>query len=91
MRWFGTVFGVRGDWGVARYERIGSNEEKDIPDSPMKTTGKAKTKTNNSGGRSTPQWMAARLFSSLGAVFYWTIPGINLNAGQSKLPILLFP
>jgi len=48
---------------------------------PMESTGKAKT----SSGRSNSQWVAARLFSSLGAIFYWTPPGINLNAGQSKL------
>jgi hypothetical protein len=38
------------------------------------TAGKANTKTYIRDGRSTRQWMAANLFSSFGAVFYWTIP-----------------
>jgi hypothetical protein len=84
MRWFGTIFGVRGDWGVARYERLGTREENEMGD--------AEGKEDNGGkhiytgtGRTIGQRTAANLFASLGLVFYYTIPGINLNLGQSKL------
>ena len=98
MRWFGTVFGVRGDWGVARYERVGSGEddlgeeaaekekerEEEEEEEEEEEIVPATTKSGG-GGRNTGQWIAARFLSSLGTIFYWSIPGLNLNAGQSKL------
>jgi hypothetical protein len=72
------------------YDRLGSSEAKKFSAGeimPMKKTiDKAESPTYNGRGRSTCQWIAARLFWSLGVVFYGTIPGINLNAGQSKFP-----
>lgn len=87
MRWAGTVFGLREDWRATRYERISSGDENETPGdtttTSAKTMGKARTRTINRSSRSTGQWVAARVFRSFGAVFYWTIPGIHFNVGQS--------
>jgi hypothetical protein len=53
MRWFGTIFGVRGDWRVARYECVGSGEENEMGDAERdageeKSVPVMKTETNYS-------------------------------------------
>jgi hypothetical protein len=87
MRWLDAIFGVRGLSAFAPYQPVAGTEEKENTQT-MNSTGKSKAYVG--GGRSTEQWMAAKLFSGLGALFYWTVPGIDLNVGQSELPVLLF-
>ena len=90
------VFGVQGDQAAAWYEHVGSwkddveKEDKDKERYKEIVPVKMKTKCSSScSSRSTGQWMATKFLSNLGVVFYWTIPGINLNDGQSKLCIVL--
>jgi ferric-chelate reductase len=83
----------RGWYGTGGYDKLSEQDgEKDISEAPTETQGSihnackpgrpASTSSPQRKGRPTRTLMAARIFSSLGAVFYWTPPGIGLNAGQ---------
>jgi hypothetical protein len=85
MRWLDAMFSVRSDLVFDSYERASSSKEKETTQT-TNGIGKHNAKAYVGGGRSAGQWMAAKLFSGFGAVFYWTIPGIDLKISQSKLP-----
>ena len=82
MRWFGTIFGVRGDLGVVRYEHIGNIDEKASSSDEGVMEENPLTYRIVTRRRSSTQRIAANLISRFSAVFHWTLPWINLNAGQ---------
>lgn len=91
-RWLDGVFGVMEDWrgwNGARYNLLNDQVgEKDLSVSTgavskSKCSSTASASSSQRKGRPARTRMAARILSSLGAVFYWTPPGIGLNAGQS--------
>lgn len=91
-RWLNGVFGVMEDWrgwnGARGYDRL-NEQEKDSSVSTgavseIKPSRPVSASSSQRKGRPARTRMAARVLSSLGAVFYWTPPGIGLNAGQSQ-------
>ncbi|KAF5378453.1 hypothetical protein D9615_007065 [Tricholomella constricta] len=89
-KWLAEAFGVSEDWR-GRYARL-DDKETEVLDAVEKEKKSCCGRTHGTHEIHSPlesrrksQIVLARLVSALGSVFYWSPPGIGLNAGQLVL------